>query len=163
MQPIWITIGVVLLDQTSKLIIRWYFDLYEVLPVIPGFFNIRYIQNTGAAWGLFAGRQTGLILLSLVVLALLVVFRRAFFADTVPERVAYGILVGGIIGNLIDRLRLGYVVDFLDFYWGKWHFPAFNVADSAICVAVGIVLLLQFLHMRRQQVPVPGVDGQEAL
>jgi signal peptidase II len=74
---------------------------------------------------------------------------------------AGGLMLGGIVGNLVDRLRLGYVVDFLDFYWGRHHFPAFNVADSAICTGVGLYILSQFLFARRRTQEGAGGQGSE--
>jgi signal peptidase II len=101
------------------------------------------VRNTGAAWGLFSGFSGGLILLSFLMLGLLLCFRRHFLSDTRLHRVAAGLMVGGIIGNLIDRMKLGFVIDYVDFFVGSAHFPAFNVADAAICCGVGIYLLTQ--------------------
>lgn len=151
MYPLLIAIGVTLLDQAGKFLIRRHFDLYESLPVIPGLFNLRYIQNTGAAWGMLAGMHHWLAALSVAVLAALVFFRRSFFNDGRLDRMALGLIIGGIAGNLIDRVRLNYVVDFLDFHWGAHHFPAFNVADAAICSGVGLYMLSQILQARLQR------------
>ena len=109
--------------------------------MLPGFFNLTYVRNTGAAWGMFSGQNVALSALALVMLAALVVFRRKILPPGRVHRVALGLLCGGIVGNLFDRLRLDYVVDFLDFFHRGWHFPAFNVADSAICVGVAIYVL----------------------
>jgi len=159
MLPLFIAIGVTLLDQAGKFLIRRHFDLYESLPVIPGLFNLRYIQNTGAAWGLFADRHHWLAALSVVVLAALVFFRRSFFNDSRTDRFALGLIVGGIAGNFIDRVRLNYVVDFLDFHWGVHHFPAFNVADAAICSGVALYMLSQAMQARRQRCAVAEPGG----
>ena len=78
-----------------------------------------------------------------IMLAVLVTFRRSFLTDTLTHRIASGLMIAGIMGNLGDRLRLGYVVDFLDFHLGDSHFPSFNVADSAICIGVGLYILSQ--------------------
>jgi signal peptidase II len=129
------------LDQATKRLVTERFYLGESLPVLPGFFNLTYVRNTGAAWGLFGGFSAGLALVSAVVLVALVVYRRAFLTDSLAHRLALGLMIAGIVGNLLDRVRLGYVVDFLDFHRGGSHFPAFNVADSCICVGVGIYLL----------------------
>jgi len=141
MTPLLVAICVVLLDQASKEWVRGAFSLHESIPVLPGFFNLTYVRNTGAAWGMFSGQNIALSALALVMLAALVVFRRKILPPGRVHRVALGLLCGGIVGNLFDRLRLDYVVDFLDVYWRVHHFPAFNVADSAICIAVGIYVL----------------------
>ena len=141
MTPLLVALCVVLLDQASKEWVRGAFSLHESVPVIPGFFHLTYIRNTGAAWGLFSGQNIALSALALVMLAVLVAFRRKILPPGRVHRVALGLLCGGIVGNLFDRLRLDYVVDFLDVYWRVHHFPAFNVADSAICIGVGIYVL----------------------
>lgn len=138
MLPLFITIFITLLDQWTKWWVRADFALGESRVVIPGFFQFTHLRNPGAAWGLFGGHNTFLTVLSLVMLAALFIFRRSFLSDTFSHRVALGLMVGGIIGNLLDRVRWGYVVDFLDFQIVGYHWPVFNVADSAICVGVGI-------------------------
>lgn len=130
-----------MLDQWVKFAIRIHFALGECQVVIPGFFRLTYVRNTGAAWGLFGGHNNLLVLLSLVMLGALLVFRRSFLTHSLAHRIALGCLIGGIIGNLMDRLRLGYVVDYLDFQFGRYPFPAFNIADAAICIGTGIYLL----------------------
>lgn len=150
MLPLCLGIFLTVLDQLTKSWVRQHFDLYESVAVIPGFFDLRYIQNSGAAWGIFSGGHDWLAVLSVVVLGAMVTFRRSFFGEGIADCVAFGFLIGGITGNLIDRLRLQYVVDFLDFSWRGRHFPAFNVADSAICIGVGIMLFSQFLLARRE-------------
>jgi signal peptidase II len=152
MLPLLLGIVIAFLDQLTKLLVTQRFFLYESFPVIPGLFNLRYIQNTGAAWGMFAGGHGWLATLSVVVLVGLVVFRRSFFSDGLVDRVAFGLIIGGIVGNFIDRVRLNYVVDFLDFHWRSHHFPAFNVADAAICVGVALYMSTQILVARRQRV-----------
>ena len=141
MTPLLVAILVVLLDQATKEWVRGAFSLHESLPVVPGFFHLTYIRNTGAAWGMFSGQNIALSVLALVMLVVLVLFRRKILPPGRVHRVALGLLCGGIVGNLFDRLRLDYVTDFLDFYYRDWHFPAFNVADSAICIAVAIYIL----------------------
>ena len=129
MTPLLVALCVVLLDQASKEWVRGAFSLHESVPVIPGFFHLTYIRNTGAAWGLFSGQNIALSALALVMLAVLVAFRRKILPPGRVHRVALGLLCGG------------YVVDFLDFFVRSSHFPAFNVADSAICIGVGIYVL----------------------
>lgn len=148
MLPLYIALAIGISDQVTKYLIQRNFELYESLTIIPGLFDFRYIQNTGAAWGVFAGGHLWLALVSVIMLVLLVVFRKSFLSDSLLDRICMGFIIGGIIGNLIDRVRLQYVVDFLDFYWKTHHFPAFNVADSSICIGVGIYAISQFMATR---------------
>lgn len=141
MTPLLVALGIVLLDQATKEWVRGAFALHESVPVLPGCFHLTYIRNTGAAWGMFSGQNLTLSLLAVVMLAALLVFRRKLLPPGRLHRLALGLLCGGIVGNLFDRLRLDYVTDFLDFFWRGWHWPAFNVADAAICTGVGIYLL----------------------
>lgn len=133
--------AIVILDQVSKQWVTAGFSLGESLPVMPGLFSLTYVRNTGAAWGILGGMNGLLVALSVVVLVILVFFRRGILTDSLVHRFALALMIGGIVGNLLDRLRLQYVVDFFDFYWGIHHFPAFNVADSAICVGVGLYMI----------------------
>ena len=132
---------IAVVDQVTKYFVRIHFAVGESLPIIPGFFDFTYVRNTGAAWGIMGGQNTWLTVLSVVMLIIMLVFRRSLLSDTWEHRLALGLMVGGIVGNLVDRIRLGWVTDFLDFSWRGHHFPAFNVADSAICVGVGIYIL----------------------
>lgn len=141
MTPLLVALAVVLLDQATKEWVRGAFSLHESIPVIPGFFHLTYIRNTGAAWGMFSGQNLTLSLLAFAMLLVLVFFRRKIMPPGRLHRIALGLLCGGIVGNLFDRLRLDYVVDFLDFFVRGWHWPAFNIADSAICIGVAIYML----------------------
>jgi signal peptidase II len=141
MMVLLLSVAIVILDQVTKQWVTARFTLFESLPVIPGLFDLCYVRNTGAAWGILGGLNGLLIGLSVVVLLVLVFFRRSFLTDSLVHRLALALMVGGIVGNLLDRVRLQYVVDFLDFHWRLHHFPAFNVADSAICVGVGLYML----------------------
>jgi signal peptidase II len=131
-------------DQFVKELVRFRFLPGESLPVISGIFSLTYVRNTGAAWGLFDGSNVALAFFSLIVLVMLIVFRRHFIGTHLVQRIALGFLAGGILGNLFDRLRLGYVVDYLHFYRGGYHFPSFNIADAAICSGVILYLLTSF-------------------
>ena len=136
-----LSVVIIILDQVTKQWVTMQFYLGESVPVIPGFFNFAYVRNTGAAWGMLGGLNGLLVGLSLGVLLILIFFRRSFLTDTLIHRLALAFMIGGIVGNLLDRVRLQYVVDFFDFYWRIHHFPAFNVADSAICIGVGLYML----------------------
>ena len=138
---------VVVFDQCTKVWVRETF-IYGGEPqvVLPGFFNLVYVRNPGAAWGMLGGQQVILILLSIVVLVMLAFFHRRVLNPTLDHRIALGLMIGGILGNLIDRIKLGWVTDFLDFHIGTHHWPSFNVADSAICIAVGLYVLSALWH-----------------
>lgn len=138
---------VIVLDQLSKLWVVDNFSMYESLPVVPGFFNLTYLTNTGAAFGILAGhptwwRQSFFIGVALVALVAIGFMYRKLRMDSIWYEVSLAFIAGGAIGNLIDRVRLGSVIDFLDVYVGKHHYPAFNVADSAITVGVTIFLVM---------------------
>lgn len=134
------------LDQLTKTLVVGNFSLGESRDVIKNFFNLTLIHNTGAAFGILANLNPAirepffLIIPSLTLVAILYAFHK-LRDDEVGSIFGLILIVGGAIGNLIDRMRLGYVVDFLDFHWfSRYHFPAFNIADSAICVGVGILI-----------------------
>lgn len=131
-------------DQLTKYLIVSRLALGAAQPVVPGCFNLTYIRNTGAVWGLFQHQNEWLILLSVCVLAVMTIGYRPLVADHPLRRVAVGCLIGGIVGNLIDRIKWGWVTDFLDVYWATHHWPSFNIADAAICVGVALYLMTSF-------------------
>ncbi len=136
-----LSMAIVIADQVTKTMVRERFFPGMSLPVVEGLFNLTYVRNTGAAWGMLIGLNGWLAIVSAVMAALMVFFRRAFLADCLTHRIALGVMLGGILGNFIDRVKLHYVVDFLDFHWQDRHFPAFNVADAAICIGVFLYAL----------------------
>jgi signal peptidase II len=134
-------------DQLSKLLILRAFTEGEVRPVIQGLFNLTLAFNPGAAFGLWTGlsdgsRQVVLALTTLLALGVVFVFLRHTANRGWIPQTALAAILGGALGNVIDRLRYGRVVDFLDFYWENYHWPAFNIADSAICIGVAVLILL---------------------
>ncbi len=144
-------LGVVILDQVTKGLVMAYFGLYELQPVIPDLFNLTYLTNTGAAFGMLAGAQSAwrqVFFVGVAVAAIGVMFfsYKQFRGQGRIFAHAIGLIAGGAVGNLIDRLRFGAVVDFLDFYLGAHHWPAFNVADSAITIGVGLFILGTILY-----------------
>ncbi len=136
-----IGLSIVLLDQFTKQWIRSAFSYGDSRPVIDGFFNLVYVRNDGAAWNFLSGHGLILILISIGVLGLLLIYRRSFLQEKFSHQILLGLMVGGIVGNLIDRIHFGWVTDFLDFQFGSYHYPSFNVADSAICIAVGLYII----------------------
>ena len=130
----------------------------ETVSVIPGFFNLTYVENRGCAWGMFQGQVWPLAVFAILVMALLVWRRKDFFILEGPSWcvktsvVAETFLYAGIAGNLIDRLWRGYVVDFLDFHWGEaYHFPCFNVADILITCSAFLLIFLSFKAPRSEK------------
>ncbi|HKT35588.1 MAG TPA: signal peptidase II [Nitrospira sp.] len=156
-----IALTVIVLDQATKSWIMQSMRLHESIPIIPNLFSFTYIRNPGAAFGLLAGssnafRTVFFGITSLFALALLgTILVRLPDRDWIGQVSIAGIL-GGAIGNLIDRLRFGEVIDFLDVYLESYHWPAFNVADSAI--SVGVVCLIIHFAFERKGGPLPAPD-----
>ena len=159
---LFLSLAVIVLDQWTKWLVEIHLPHHAAHPIIPGFLNLTHVRNTGVAFGLFAseGAASGswlLIVLGLIALAAV----SAYFWFT-PGRdrlllVALSLVVGGAVGNLIDRVSSGAVTDFVDVYVGAHHWPAFNVADSAI--TIGIVLMaLDSLRPHRQKEPEPAPE-----
>jgi signal peptidase II len=139
-----IAVTIATLDQLTKWLIVRSVGPDESRVVITGFFTLVNWRNTGAAWGMFQHYNLLLTTVSLLTVLALFLFRHTLQLHRPGLRISLGLIAGGIIGNLIDRIRIGSVVDFLSFYIGQYHWPAFNVADSAICVGVGLYILLSW-------------------
>lgn len=140
--------AVVFLDQVSKWLVVKFLPLHSSVAVIPGFFNLVHVRNTGAAFSFLAGgystwRQIFFVTVSIAGMAVILYIHQGLKGEERWARGSLALIFGGALGNLIDRLRLGEVIDFLDVFVGPYHWPAFNVADSAI--SIGAVLLLLFL------------------
>ncbi len=156
-----IALSLLLVDQVTKWSVVGRMALGTERALLPGFFRLVHWGNTGAAWSLFHGNNYGLALVSIGALVVLFLARKHFEADRLPGQVALGLVFGGILGNLVDRLVHGHVVDFLYFHVIRRDgvevgFPAFNVADTAICTGVGIIFLLSWMA---RPVEEPGVGG----
>ena len=148
---------IVALDQATKALVRSRFELHQSLDVVPGIFSLTRVHNYGAAFGLMNSTEFPFktTLLSLVAAAALLAL--VLYAGTLPlgqrlARAGLGLIAGGAAGNLIDRISAGYVVDFVDLYWGGWHFWAFNVADAAITTGVAL-MIWDILDVRTRRVP----------
>jgi signal peptidase II len=132
-------------DRLTKgaVIARFPFNSYGLngYEVFPGFFHIVHVGNTGAAWSMFSGMSTMLALIAIVTLGAIFYWRHALGLPATVPQLCIGLLSGGTLGNLYDRLRYGHVVDFLDFHFGSYTFPTFNVADSGIFVGVVTYIL----------------------
>ena len=138
--------GILVLDQWTKSLIIQKLLLYQKVEVIQGFFNILHVRNTGGAFGIFGGEKGGLgsilfVVVSLVAIGVIVFLFVRIKEDEKTLALSFSLILSGAIGNLIDRLRYGEVIDFLDFYLSSTHWPTFNVADSAICIGIGLMAL----------------------
>src|SRR5213593_810233 len=151
-----LAIGIVLFDQLCKLIVQTNLDFLDQREIVKGFFRIVHWHNTGAAWSMFAGNNGALAIVAIVALVGLVLARRYFDSHTAGGQACLGLILGGILGNVIDRLlpTRQHVIDFIYFYVVRRDgteagFPAFNVADSAICIGVGLLFLLTWRSERK--------------
>jgi len=144
---VWISVVALLLDQASKIAVDSSMKLYESINIMP-FFNLTYVHNTGAAFSFLAhagGWQRWLFAgLAFLISGAITVWISRLKQQEVLLAVALSLILGGAVGNLIDRVAYGYVIDFLDVYYQDWHWPAFNVADAAICIGVFLMLLESF-------------------
>jgi signal peptidase II len=141
------------LDLGSKTIIDHTVPPYESIPVISGFFSITFVKNTGAAFGLFggainAGRTFFFLVITIGAVILISFILRKVKENRVLPPLSLAMIMAGAIGNLVDRIRWGYVIDFLDLHWRGYHWPAFNVADSAITLGVLLLVVEQFSPQR---------------
>jgi len=140
----WLSVAVIAVDQWTKYWVDGCMALYQSIDLVP-FFRLTYLRNQGAAFSLLAGaggwQRWFFIGLALVASALICYWLARLDRHQRREAAAWALVLGGALGNLIDRIVHGYVIDFLDVYYGQWHWPAFNVADSAITVGVAMLLI----------------------
>jgi signal peptidase II len=159
MNRIWkmalLIVGIILADQLTKGAIQSKFQLHETIDIIDGFFNLTYVRNPGAAFGFLADAHENIrrplflfipVGVCIFLVKLIWVERNKSFLLCLT----YSLILAGAIGNLIDRFALGYVVDFFDFYYGSSHFPAFNIADSAITIAAFLLIYDFILSLKRE-------------
>jgi signal peptidase II len=144
---LWLSLLAIILDQVSKLAIAGSMRLYESIEIMP-FFKLTYVHNTGAAFSFLSeagGWQRWFFAgLALVISVVIAVWLTRLKKHETLLAVALSLILGGAVGNLIDRLAYGYVIDFLDVYYETWHWPAFNIADSAITLGVMLMLVESF-------------------
>ena len=143
---IWIVVAVVLVDQVVKAVVRPRLGLFDSVSVIPGFFSLTRVHNTGAAFGLMNALDIPFKTAAMALVQTMALVGLAIYAATLAPgqrltRIGLSFVIGGAIGNLIDRVYAGYVLDFFDFYWGGWHFWAFNIADASITIGVALMIL----------------------
>lgn len=142
-----ITGAVVLgIDLLTKWAVQKSIALHQMVPIIPGFFDLTYILNPGAAFGLFPGQRWLFYLVSAVAIGLILYYHRKPEIQVGWLPFALGLMLGGAVGNLLDRIRYGKVVDFLYFHYKEFYWPAFNVADMAIVSGVGLFILHMMTH-----------------
>ncbi|MDZ7760459.1 MAG: signal peptidase II [Desulfovermiculus sp.] len=144
--PLILAAAIILLDQISKALVRTYLPAWSAQPVIPGFFNLVHVQNRGAAFG-FLSQSQGMwqpvffIIITIAAVAIIFSLMRTGRRQDQGFQLSLGAILGGAVGNLLDRIRLGTVTDFIDLYIGRLHWPAFNVADTAISLGAFILLI----------------------
>ncbi|MGH7827576.1 MAG: signal peptidase II [Candidatus Binatia bacterium] len=147
---------IIIADQLTKFIVDQTMPLHHSIPIIENFFSLTYIRNTGAAFGIFAGsaaafRLPFLIFFSVLAIGFIVIMLRRLADKETGLITALAFILGGAIGNLIDRIAYGEVIDFLDFYWSGYHWPAFNLADSFI--TVGVLITIYYLMKAKGEDP----------
>lgn len=146
--------GIFFFDQFTKAWVHRSLHEYESREVIENYFHITYVKNTGAAFGLLAGRANPIrttffvIISGIAIGVILLMYRKIRDGDTL-HALAFSLLLGGAAGNMVDRLWMGQVIDFLDFHWHDYHWPAFNFADAAICGGIGLILFNMVMGARR--------------
>lgn len=154
-------VGLVVADQAVKEIAAAALNGQAAVSVIPDLFDLAYVENRGCAWGMFQGKVWPLAVFGLAALGVLFWKRKAVFSledgeTVVPAGwrwcavVTEPLLYAGIVGNLIDRIFRGYVIDMLDFHWKASHFPCFNLADTFICVAAGLMVLVSLVSAKKK-------------
>jgi len=151
-----IVVGVALVDQAVKAIVRPRLGLFESVTVIPDFFSLTRVHNTGVAYGLlsdfdFPFKTAVLALVQMTALVGLAAYAATLAPGQRLTRVGLSLVIGGAVGNVIDRIAFGYVLDFFDFYWRGWHFWAFNIADASITIGVAL-MIVEMLGVGRSRV-----------
>lgn len=144
--------GIAILDQITKIYIEKSIGLYQNIEVIENIFSITHIRNKGAAFGLLSNSNSTFALSFFIISTLIAMAAILFLYKNLPERkyipqIALSMIFAGAVGNLIDRIRLGEVIDFLDFHWYEYHWPSFNIADSSITVGV-IIFILSLMYSK---------------
>lgn len=146
---LWLTVVILIVDLGSKQLILNNFQLYESIPLM-AYFNLAYAQNPGAAFSFLADKvgwqRWFFALVAIVICVVLIVMMYRQSVNKKLSNIAYALVIGGALGNLCDRLVHGFVVDFIDFYVGDWHWPTFNIADMAICLGAALIILDSFIN-----------------
>jgi len=148
-------VSILILDQYTKHEAQQKIPLYHTIKVIDGFFNLTHLRNTGGAFGILAGKKEGIgslffIAVSLVAIGTILYLFHKLKEDERILSLSLSLVLSGAIGNLIDRIRYGEVVDFLDFHLFSYHWPAFNIADSAITIGIGLMAIGLLFHDKKR-------------
>jgi signal peptidase II len=143
---IWLPLVILALDQLTKELVRRSLDLHESATIVPGLVDFTHVRNAGAAFGIlnsaaFPYKTVFIVLIASAGLVGVAMYSASLASHQLAARIGLALIIGGAAGNLIDRIVVGYVVDFVDVYWGEAHFWAFNVADAAISIGAVLVLL----------------------
>jgi signal peptidase II len=143
---VWVPVVIIVLDQITKWLVRVRVPLHTSVEVIPNFLDITHVRNTGTAFGFldgvhFPGKTIAIGVVAICALIAVALYAGTMATQQILARLGMALIIGGAAGNLVDRLFVGSVVDFVDAYWGSFHFWAFNVADSAISVGVALMIL----------------------
>jgi signal peptidase II len=143
---VWLPVTIVTVDQATKAMVKSSLALHESVTIIPGFIDFTHVLNSGAAFGILNGVDFPFKTVLIAVIAMAALVGVGLYAASISHhqliaRVGLALIIGGAAGNLLDRIVVGYVVDFVDVYWREYHFWAFNVADSAITIGVAIMIL----------------------
>ncbi|MEI6306821.1 MAG: signal peptidase II [Deltaproteobacteria bacterium] len=158
-----ITFAGLILDQVTKVYIDGKMQLYQSIPLIDNFFNLTYLRNKGAAFSFLSNASWRLpffIGVSLIAAIVILVAFRKLRDDQKMAQLSLAMIFSGAVGNLIDRIRLGEVIDFLDVHWYRHHWPAFNVADSLICVGVFLLALDMLMEEKRQKLKMTAPESK---
>ena len=150
-REIFVLVSIIILDLYTKSFIENSMELWQSIPVIPGFFYISYIQNIGAAWGIFGGSMWFFYLMTFIGIVLLSYWFYRTKKTEVLYRFSIILMIAGTLGNFHDRLRFQYVRDFLDFYIFGYDFPAFNVADMSLCIGVFLMAVSIFWEEKKEK------------
>lgn len=148
---LWVSAAVMVLDQVTKQLVVRNLNWFDSIPLMPHL-NLVYLRNTGAAFSMLSNAPPAFfVLLGVAVsIGILIWLRRNPHGEPLVAP-GLALILGGALGNVIDRVTRGYVVDFIDFYWGSWHFAAFNVADMAISIGAGLLILDSLIQWRRER------------
>jgi signal peptidase II len=151
---LWLAVIVIVLDQLTKQIAASVLEMYQPVAVMP-MFNWTLMHNTGAAFSFLSDKggwqRWFFTAIAIIVSAVLIAWTSKLKADEKWQAIAFALILGGAIGNVIDRVNYGYVIDFIDVYYKDWHWPAFNLADSGIFVGVSILIIESFRHHKREE------------
>lgn len=146
-----IALVIILLDQWTKWLIIVNMEIGESISIIDGFFYLTSHRNSGAAWGILQGQMTFFYIVTVIFIAVAVYYMHKYARENKPLGISLGLILGGAIGNFIDRLFRQEVVDFLDFYIFNYNFPIFNIADSALTIGVIFIIIVTILDERKEK------------